>query len=165
MQLVQTATLFAEARHFGQFRRGTGLPYITHPVAVRDIVHQRKRSKHLEAILAATVLHDVLEDTPTTFSELVEEFNPLVASLVLEVTSDISEIARIGKLEYQKKRLQGMSSYALVIKLADRLHNISDNPTAKMIADTRELMAYLVQNRKLSATQYSLVEQIIRRVA
>ena len=154
------ALLFAIERHEGQTRRGTDLPYITHPIAVSYLVAQFKQSKHLPELVAAAILHDVLEDTPTTFAELAERFTPLVASLVLELTSDQAEIDRIGKLEYLKAKMAGMSSYGLTIKLADRLHNISDRPTAKMVRDTLEILAHLQVHRRLTAPQKTLMEQI-----
>jgi hypothetical protein len=55
-----------------------------------------------------------------------------------------------------------MSSYALYIKLADRLHNISDNPSKKMVDETLELMEYLKRNRKLTKGQRAMVQEIIR---
>lgn len=155
------ALLFAIERHEGQTRRGTNLPYITHPIAVSYLVAQFKRSKHLPELVAAAILHDVLEDTPTTFIELAERFTPLVASLVLELTSDQDEIDRIGKVEYLKAKMAGMSSYALTIKLADRLHNVSDRPTAKMVRDTLEILAHLRAIRRLTKSQEILSEQIV----
>ncbi len=158
--MTLNALLFAMERHEGQTRHGTDLPYITHPIAVSYLVAQFKRSKHLQELVAAAILHDVLEDTPTTFAELAERFTPLVASLVLELTSDQAEIDRIGKREYLKAKMSGMSSYGLTIKLADRLHNISDRPTAKMVRDTLEILAHLQAYRRLTDPQKTLMERI-----
>lgn len=160
MKMVLDAVQFANKRHRGQIRRGSGDPYVTHTIAVSYIVAAFKRSKHLEAILVAAILHDVLEDTATTFSEIAQRFSPMVASLVQELTNDEAEIAKIGKLAYQTKKLLGMSSYALVVKLADRLHNVSDKPTQKMIEDTLILMSRLKKGRKLSKTHKELVAEI-----
>ena len=162
MTLILKALNFAKRKHAGQVRKGSGAAYVTHPVAVSYLVAAYKRSKHLDEMLVAAILHDCLEDTKTTFVELVKEFTPLVASLVLELSNDPAEIKKVGKLEYQKKKLVGMSSYGLVIKLADRLHNISDQPTMKMILDTMDLMAYLMKNRKLSKTHKALVADILK---
>ncbi|CDQ10563.1 putative Guanosine-3' 5'-bis(Diphosphate) 3'-pyrophosphohydrolase [Acidithiobacillus ferrivorans] len=159
--MVLDALLFATEQHDGQVRRGTDLPYITHPIAVSYIVAQFKRSRHLPELVTAAILHDVLEDTETSFADLAARFTPLVASLVQELTSDAAEIARVGKLEYLKSKMTGMSSYGLVIKLADRLHNISDRPTRKMVADTLEIIAYIQKARRLTAAQQHLAERII----
>lgn len=161
MENIFKAIQFANAHHAGQVRRATQQPYITHTVAVSYLVAAFKgRSQKFEEIMVAAILHDCLEDTEATFELLVAEFGPLVASLVLELTNDQAAIDKVGKAAYQKKKLLGMSSYALVIKLCDRLHNISDHPTAKMREDTRDLMAFLRENRTLSATHKKIVEEI-----
>ena len=152
--MVLDALLFATEQHDGQVRRSTNLPYITHPIVVSYIVAQFKRSRHLSELVTAAILHDVLEDTATSFADLTARFTPLVASLVHELTSDATEIARLGKLV-------GMSNYALVIKLADRLHNISDRPTSKMVADTLEILTHVQKARRLTAAQERLAEQIV----
>jgi GTP pyrophosphokinase len=160
--LVLKAMQFAEIHHDGQVRKGSGLPYFYHPVAVAIIAATFKQSKHLTELFCAAVLHDGLEDTSLTFEKIAQEFGSLVASLVLELTNDNEEIARIGKLEYHKKKLVGISSYALYIKLADRMHNVSDNPSEKMVTETLELMAHLKKNRKLTKAQAEMVAEIIR---
>lgn len=165
MNLVLNAIQFANERHVGQVRRGTGVPYITHPLAVSYLVAAYKRSKRLDILLTASVLHDVLEDTDATFADIVEQFGPWVASLVLEMTDDETEIARIGKLNYQKKKLAGVSSYALVIKLADRMHNISDNPTQSTLRDTLNLLQHLRKVRKLTRTHTRMACDIEHLVA
>src|ERR1035437_10345704 len=136
MTQILKALDFAKTKHAGQKRKGSGAEYVTHPVAVSYIVASYKRSVHLDDLLIASLLHDCLEDTDTTFEEIAINFTPLVASLVLELTNDPEAIKKVGKLAYQKKKVVGMSSYGFVIKLADRLHNISDHPTTQMIIDT-----------------------------
>lgn len=160
MKLVLDALKFGDERHAGQVRKASGDAYITHPLAVSYLLAAYKPSKMLEFLICACILHDVLEDTETTYEELVERFGKLVASLVLELTNDPAEIARLGKLEYHKAKLLGLTSWALVIKLCDRLHNVSDSPSEKMVQDTLELINHLEANRKLSRSQTALVEQI-----
>lgn len=160
MNLVYKATLFATKKHAGQVRKASGAPYVTHPVAVSYIVAAHKRSKHLDELLAAAILHDTMEDTETSFTELAQEFTPLVASLVLELSNDPEQVTRLGKAEYQARKMCGMSSYGLVLKLADRLHNILDCPSEKMVQDTIALMSRLSAERKLSKTHQALVAAI-----
>lgn len=162
---VTRANKFAEKHHKNQIRHGSGLPYISHPVAVSYIVAAYKRSKYIFILLVAAILHDVLEDSPAAdkerlFAEIVLEFGAEVAGLLLELANDDAKIEAMGKLEYHKKKLAGMSSWALVIKLADRLHNITDKPTRKMLRDTLELMAHLRKARKLSRTHLALIKDI-----
>lgn len=161
MNLVLKAIKFADLKHEGQVRKGSGEKYVTHPVAVSYLVSAYKQSKRLDELIVAAILHDTLEDTDTTFVELATEFTPLVASLVLELTNDPHQIEILGKLEYQTRKMIGMSSYGLVIKLADRLHNISDQPTEKMVADTLKLMEALLLRRKLSDTHINLIDEIL----
>ncbi len=152
---------FAKKHHKGQERKVSGLPYFYHPLAVMFIVSAFKQSKHLTELLCAAILHDTLEDTQLKFALIAKNFGSLVASIVDELTNDLEEIKRIGKLAYHKKKLLGISNYALIIKLADRLHNICDNPSLKMLTETLELMVHLKKHRKLTKTQANLVKEII----
>ena len=163
MMKIYEAIKFADKAHKGQKRKVTGLPYITHPVAVSYLLAQYKVSKNLEDLIVACVVHDVIEDTTATHAQLTRKFGPLVASLVRELTNDPVQVAKLGKLDYQSKKLLGISSYALVCKLVDRLHNIMDHPSKKMVADTLELMARLKKGRKLSKTQQRIVADIEAR--
>jgi len=160
MKLILDAIRFGDKKHAGQTRKGSGDPYISHPIAVSYIISAYKKSKKLPEILAASILHDTLEDTETSFMEIATEFSPLVASLVLELTNDSEQISKLGKLEYQKAKLIGISNWGLVIKLADRMHNVSDNPTAKMVTETIELMTHLRRRRILSKTHLKMIDEI-----
>lgn len=158
---VLKAIKVAEKAHKGQKRKVSGLPYFHHTVAVGFIVLSFKRSKHLTDIVVAGILHDTLEDTKFCFKKISKEFGPRVACLVLELTNDEQEIVRIGKKEYQKQKLLHMSSYALLIKLVDRLHNMSEHPTLQMKRDTQEILEELTNKRKsLTQAQLQLVEEI-----
>jgi len=161
MNVVLKSIKFIDLKHYGLVRKSSNKPYITHPIYVSYILMSYKqKSKNLDKLLAACILHDVLEDTNTTFEELVEQFGPLISSLVLELTSDKEEIEKVGKNEYLKIKIIGMSSYALTLKLCDRLANISDNPKISYINDTLELMNHIKKNRKLSKTQKNLIKDI-----
>jgi (p)ppGpp synthase/HD superfamily hydrolase len=159
-KMLLDAIEVANEQHAGQKRKGSGDPYVTHTIAVSYLVAAFKRSSKLVELIVAAILHDVFEDGDITFEELARRFSPLVASLVLELSNDEQKMALMGKLDYQTKKLLGMSSYALVIKLCDRLHNVSDNPSEKMVADTLVLMKRLRKGRKLSRTQLELVDAI-----
>ena len=155
---------FAADKHAGQTRSG-GEPYIGHPVRVANTIEKYKQSHNLDALIAAAYLHDTVEDTDTTHEDLEKLFGGLVASLVKELTSDKEQIAKMGKTEYlSKKMAHDMSSYALVIKLADRLDNVKDIATAKTPAwrakyrsETERILDYIEQNRTLSGTHKKLI--------
>jgi len=124
--LVRRARVFAAQRHAGQRRKGDGKPFITHPVAVGRILARQGMPEH---VVAAGLLHDVLEDTPTPSSEIARLFGRRVASLVEEVT----EPDKRHSWEYRKRaylrHLKKASRGALSISCADKLHN-----TASLLA-------------------------------
>lgn len=160
MRKIYDAIKFADRQHKGQKRKGSGLPYVTHPIAVSYLLVKYKVSKNLEDLIVACILHDVIEDTPATHAMIAKKFGPLVSSLCHELTNDPVAIAKMGKLDYQSKKLLGISSYALVCKLVDRLDNVLDGPTKKMLADTLVLMERLRKGRKLSKTHLRIIVDI-----
>jgi|GEM_PF-1414517 len=160
----EEALAYAAKAHQGQTRSG-GEAYITHPVRVAQIVQQYKQSHNLDALLSAAYLHDTIEDTDATHEDLEKLFGGLVASLVLELTSDVDKIKEVGKSTYlAKKMAHDMTSYSLVIKLADRLSNVEDIATAKSPAwrakykaETIHILDYIEKNRILSGTHQKLI--------
>jgi (p)ppGpp synthase/HD superfamily hydrolase len=159
--MILKAIKFATEKHEGQTRKVSGEPYIVHPIMVSYILAKYKQSKNIEELICAALLHDTLEDTDTTFDEIVNEFTPLVASLVMELTSDENLIKQIGKNEYLKIKLCGISNYGLILKFADRMGNISDNPSDQMLIDTAELINHVNKNRKFTASQESIAIDIL----
>lgn len=160
MNRVLKALRFSEEKHKGQKRNSTGDDYIVHPIFTSYLIVKFKNSKHIYDLVSAAILHDILEDTDTTQEELVKEFGLFISSLVLEVTNDEKLMKKMGKLEYQKKKVVGISNYGLIIKLCDRLSNIYDKPWQKYIKQTIELLDYLESNRKLTKTQKEIVDEI-----
>lgn len=158
--MIYKAIKFADDKHQGQVRKGTGKPYVTHPIMVSYLLNKYKQSKNIEELTVAAILHDTLEDTNTDFIEIAREFTPLVASLVLELTSDEEEIKKYGKNEYLIKKMLGISNYALVIKLLDRLNNVSDQPKIGYINDTLKMIEEVSAKRKLTKTQKTIMIDI-----
>jgi len=159
--IVLEALKFGIKKHEGQYRRGSGADYITHPIAASYLLPMYKKSKNLDKLIAALILHDVVEDTNTSIEEVYEKFGKLVGDLVSELTSNEEEIKKLGKKEYIKKRLLELSSYGLVLKLIDRLSNILDNPREKYVKDTIESMIFLEKNRDLSRTHRLILADIL----
>ena len=159
----EEALKFATQAHAGQERAGGG-PYISHPMRVAQHVEQWKKSHNLDALISAAYLHDTLEDTDTTHEALQDLFGGLVASLVQELTSDKNQVQQMGKKNYLAQKMAAMSSYALVIKLADRLDNVRDITTAKTpqwrakyAAETNHILDYIEKNRVLTGTHQKLI--------
>lgn len=123
---VQEAYYFSEQKHCGQIRK-SGEPYISHPIAVAQICADWKLDA--QAIMAA-LLHDVMEDQNVPKDELINRFGAPVAALV-------DGLSKLDKLEFQsqveiqaenfRKMLLAMARdvRVILIKLADRLHNMS----------------------------------------
>ena len=157
---IRKAIAFAMKKHEGQIRKGSGLPYITHPISVFALVKKFKESKNWEDLCCAALLHDTLEDTDTTFEELVREFGVLVATIVFECTNDEKEIKRIGKEAYMKKKVTGISSYALFLKLCDQFDNLSDRPSRKLYVRITELILHIECHCRLSASHLKIIAEI-----
>ena len=160
MTLTRRAIAFAIKAHEGQVRRVSNLPYIVHPIECYSIVKKYKESHNIDHICAAAVLHDVAEDTPYTIDYIRDLFGNLVAELVQEVTTDAHECDRVGKEQYIDSKLVTMSSYGLVIKLADMLANITDNPGPKLIQRIKHHCEYVQAHRHLSQTHLKILQQI-----
>ena len=156
---------FATERHKGQMR-ADGQEYITHPIRVSELIKKYKSSTNQNLLTAGALLHDVLEDTYTSYKELQERFGEVVASLVMEVTSSTFMPKLVGKQTYLAHKMRYMSSYALVIKLADRLDNITDISAVKLekikktFFDTIYMINYIENKRILTESQTNLVNDI-----
>jgi len=159
---ILKAIKFASEKHKGQVRRWSGLPYVTHPIIVMELVQKYKgTSKHIEELKCAALLYDVLEDCECTYPEIEREFGPLVASLVFELTSDEISIKKLGKAEYLKGKMKLMSQYAFTLKLLDRLSNILDNPGESYAEKTIKLMQYLRDERlEITKRQHGIIDDI-----
>src|SRR5665213_1257590 len=144
VEVIRRAGAAAIKAHEGQLRR-TGEPYVTHPIAVADIAADLGLD---EATITAALLHDAVEDTGITKEWLAEEFGDQVAAVVDGVT-------KLDRLEFDSKEEQQAATIrkmfiamaqdwrVLLIKLADRLHNmrtISVMPMARQRAIAQETL-------------------------
>lgn len=122
---IERAYRYAEQCHSGQLRQ-SGDPYITHPLAVANILADM-RLDH-ESLMAA-LLHDVIEDTGVTKGQISRRFGRTVADLV-DGVSKLSEIEFETKAQLQAESFQKMTLAmskdirVVLVKLADRLHNM-----------------------------------------
>ncbi len=133
IELVKLAVDFATHAHDGQYRR-SGEPYVTHPIAVAQIIAEMKLDHY--AIIAA-LLHDVIEDTPYTKEDIANRFSMDVANIV-DGISKISAIQfeskAIAQAENFRKMVLAMAKdiRVILVKLADRLHNMRTLGCLKM---------------------------------
>jgi (p)ppGpp synthase/HD superfamily hydrolase len=154
---------YAKAAHGNQTRKNSRDPYYYHVISVAMLVVSFKKSRLITNLVVAAILHDVIEDTSKHIDEIRELFGGIVANLVMELTNDKEKMKRMGgKTSYLKDKLVHMSGYAFLIKLCDRLHNMLDKPTQKMLTDTIEILEYVKVNRKkISLTQHEIIEEIL----
>ena len=113
---------FATTAHGDQKRKYTNDPYIVHPIAVSEIV---KTVAHTDEMVAAALLHDVVEDTPVTIDEIKDKFGSKVAELVGWLT-DISRPEdgnRKTRKTLDREHSAEAPADAQTIKLADLIHN------------------------------------------
>lgn len=122
--IVSDATIFAAEKHDGMLRKGTDLPYIVHPAEVLAIASALTSDPE---ILAAAVLHDVIEDCGVSEAELAQRFGPRVAQLVASETQiscgDPRETWDMRKQEAIARIAAGNRDVRL-IALADKLSNM-----------------------------------------
>ena len=120
--LILLARTFASRAHTGQVRKYTGEPYIEHPIAVAETVRKHNGSKEM---IAAALLHDVVEDTDVTLDEVRQEFGDAVANLVDDLT-DVSKPEdgnRAFRKAIDRDHTAQASAAAMVIKAADLISN------------------------------------------
>jgi (p)ppGpp synthase/HD superfamily hydrolase len=132
--LVVEAYAFAAAAHRAQ-RRKDGLSFIAHPVRVARLLAARGYG---EEVIAAALLHDVVEDTPITLAELRERFGPAVAALVDWVTEDGRLPVPERRRAYRDRVRRGPRA-ARDICAADKLCNATDLHAAAEEDDRRTL--------------------------
>ena len=162
---IQSAYEFSEAAHEGQFRR-SGEPYISHPVEVALILTQW----HLDCpALTAALLHDVMEDTAVTKTEISNKFGKMVAELV-------DGVSKLDKIEFESQEQAQAENFrkmflamardvrVILIKLADRLHNMRTldvmhpKTRARIARETLEIYAPIANRLGLNALYQELEE-------
>lgn len=145
--VVPRAFAFAAEAHgaIDHRRKYSGEPYIEHPAEVMEIV---RTVPHTPAMLAAALLHDAIEDTPTTYADILGAFGEEIATLVLELTDQCLEGNRATRKAAEARRLAGISSAAQTVKLADIISNarsiVSHDPDFGKVY-CREMAALLSQ--------------------
>ena len=166
---IRRAFAYARDKHIHQ-RRKDGSPYITHPLAVAQVVSDMHLDS--ESIMAA-LLHDCIEDTDATHEEIAKLFSPAVAELVEGVTK-LTRVQYVSKEEEQmenlRKMLMAMSKdiRVILVKIADRLHNMRtmDYQTAEKqkqkSLETMEIYAPLAHRLGMQKVKWELEDRSLR---
>src|SRR5438477_1507380 len=163
IEQIEQAYEVARAAHSGQYRQ-SGEPYITHPLAVAKILAEWNLDA--QAMMAA-LLHDVVEDTPTTKTEIAKRFGKAVADLVDGVSKiDRIEFATLQQAQAEnfRKMLLAMARdvRVILIKLADRLHNmrtldaVPAEKQERIARETLDIYAPIANRLGLIALYYEL---------
>ena len=182
LSMLQRAFEVADQRHATQLRH-SGDPYITHPLAVANILAELGMDT---TTLVAALLHDTVEDTGYTLEALSEEFGEEVGHLVDGVTKlDRVELGNAAEGETIRKMITAMARdpRVLVIKVADRLHNmrtmrfLPPEKQARKSRETLEVIAPLAHRLGMASVKWELedlsfailhpkkYEEIVRLVA
>ena len=163
-KLIMRAYNYAKSAHDGQLRK-SGEPYIIHPVEVAYIVSTLELDDYA---ICAALLHDVVEDTSVTLEDIKTEFGPEIAELVDGVTKLGKIISYFDKEEEQvenyRKFFMAMAKdiRVLMIKLADRLHNmrtlkhLSDDRKTAIAKETLQLYAPLANRLGIYSIKWEL---------
>jgi GTP pyrophosphokinase len=158
---IERAFTIAEEAHKGQLRK-SGEEYITHPVAVTQILAELGLN---ETTLIAALLHDTVEDTPYSLDQLRNDFGSEIANLVDGVTKlDKLTYGPTAEAETVRKMVIAMSRdiRVLVIKLADRLHNartwgfVSSESASRKARETLDIYAPLAHRLGMNAIKWEL---------
>ncbi len=162
LALLQRAYDVAEDRHSSSSRRKSGDPYITHPLAVASILAELGMDT---TTLVAALLHDTVEDTGYSLEELTKDFGDEVAHLVDGVTKlDKVVLGTAAEGETIRKMIIAMARdpRVLVIKVADRLHNmrtmrfLPPEKQARKARETLEVIAPLAHRLGMATVKWEL---------
>jgi (p)ppGpp synthase/HD superfamily hydrolase len=129
MTKIHDAIIFAARKHSGQMRKGTDIPYISHPMEVMDILREDGCPEH---VIIAGILHDTLEDTGTTPEEIKEKFGDNVLRIVQAESEDKSRTWKERK-QATIDHLGGLGLAEKQVCCADKLSNLRS-----MYADRQE---------------------------
>ena len=163
---------YAREKHKGQMRKNnTPVEYITHPINVANLVKKyANNAENIDDLVSSAYLHDTLEDTNTTYEELICNFGNIISNLVKELTNNDVLKKEMGKTKYLSMKMANMSENALIIKLCDRLDNVSslyDTNKAfidKYLRETISILNYIINNRNLNTIHLNIINDINKEV-
>lgn len=123
LPLTRDAIVYARARHGSQRRDGDGAPFLVHPLEVASMLARADFADH---VIAAAVLHDVLEDTPAESDELETRFGAGVAELVALVSDDPTITDDERRKDDVRERVARTGGHAAVVYAADKVSKVRE---------------------------------------
>ncbi len=162
---------FAAKKHQRQRRKGTaGIPYINHPIEVARMIATEIHPCS-DNLLIAALLHDVLEDTDTNSEDLIALFGREVASIVEEVSDDMSLPSALRK-DLQVENAHKLTGPARCIRIADKACNIRDLLNTRIKWTRRRKIDYVLwamkvvdEVRQTNSSLESVFDQIVEDAA
>jgi len=144
----QKAIKFAAEKHIGQTIPGTEISYVVHLSNVAmEIMIAAKNSEDfdLEFAIQVALLHDILEDTETTFEQVEQKFSIEIANAVLALTKS-SDISKEEKMSDSLNRIKQQPKEVWAVKLADRITNLQQPPNHW---DSNKILNYKIQAKQI----------------
>ena len=156
--MIKEAAEFADRAHQGVFRKGTEIPYITHPMETAAIVTAFTDEPEM---IAAALLHDVIEDAGVTREELEEKFGPRVAFLVDGESEDKSK-SWVERKGATVERLKTATRDEKILALADKLSNIRSTARDYLVLGDEVWQRFNQKDKEMQGCYYKGVAEALK---
>lgn len=156
--MIKEAAEFADRAHQGVFRKGTEIPYITHPMETAAIVTAFTDEPEM---IAAALLHDVIEDAGVTREELEEKFGPRVAFLVDGESEDKSK-SWVERKGATVERLKTATRDEKILALADKLSNIRSTARDYLVLGDEVWQRFNQKDKEMQGWYYKGVAEALK---
>lgn len=159
--MIRQAAAFAEMAHKGAVRKGTNIPYITHPLETAVITSMMTGD---EELIAAALLHDTMEDAGITYDDLKNRFGVRVADLVAEESEDKSRSWQ----ERKSTTLEHLKTAGLEVKiltLADKLSNIRSMARDYLLKGEELWQRFNVKEKEKHAWYYISMKEVLKELS
>lgn len=156
--MIKRAAAFAEMAHKGAVRKGTNIPYITHPLETAVIASMMTED---EELIAAALLHDTIEDAGISYEELKHCFGVRVADLVAEESEDKSKTWQERK-SATLEHLKTAGREIKILTLADKLSNIRSMARDYLLKGEELWQRFNVKEKEKHAWYYLSVRDLLK---
>ena len=158
--MVKKAAEFAEKAHRGAVRKGTSIPYITHPLDTAVITSMMTED---EEVISAALLHDTIEDAHVTYEELREQFGSRIADLVREESEDKSKSWQERKA-HTLEHLKGADLDVKILVLSDKLSNMRNTARDYLLLGEHIWQRFNVKEKERHAWYYNSMIKLLEEL-